>query len=187
MQDNFIIWKPIVGFEGAYEVSNTGLVRSIGRIIVRSTGAKELMRGQLLSLSYLYGYAIVSLYKNSNRKTCRVNRLVAQAFLTYVPGANQVNHKNGIRSDDRVENLEWVTPSENLYHSYRELGRKATTALNKGPSKSITAISVINPGIAHVFPSAAEAERKLNAARKQISKCVTGTKKSYAGYYWVYT
>lgn len=112
------IWHWVVGYEGLYMVSNLGRIMSLpkattyGRIISQ----RERPKGS--------GYMTVELYKDNKGHSARVHRLVAQAFIPNVDRKPEVNHKNGVRSDNRVENLEWVTRSENELHAYRELGKK---------------------------------------------------------------
>lgn len=117
------IWKPIEGYEGIYEVSNTGKVRSLDR---KSYCEKwpngRYERGRELYLNLMKdGYILVSLNKNSETQWRKVHRLVAEAFIPNPESKRCVNHKNGIKSDNRVENLEWVTASENMKHAYRVL------------------------------------------------------------------
>src|SRR5690349_9031584 len=102
------IWKDIPGYEDLYQVSNIGRVKSFKR-------GKEAVRVLSLKKS---GYLYVCLC-NSINKHLRVNRLVALAFIPNPENKSDVNHKNGIKSDNRVENLEWNTPSENRQHAYR--------------------------------------------------------------------
>jgi hypothetical protein len=111
------VWKPIVGYEGSYEVSSTGMVRRLRR----SSGARV---GRILkSHDNGEGYLFVPLCINNTRRQRTVHRVVAEAF--YGPAlGRQVNHKNGNKQDNRVENIEWVTPKENSLHSYRVLHNK---------------------------------------------------------------
>jgi hypothetical protein len=118
-------WADIEGFPG-YQVSSCGCVRSIDRDVKQSHKtagtATRRMKGKVLRPGRARnGYLLVMLGRGSKRHL--VHRLVASAF---IPGNKelQVNHKNGVRDDNRVENLEWMSCSDNHRHSYRELSRK---------------------------------------------------------------
>lgn len=112
-------WKDIEGFEGIYQVSNLGKVRSIDRIVEYKNGATRKIEGKILKpRDNNEGYDQVDLYKNGVRVTMKVHRLVATAFLKNPDNLPVVNHKNSLRNDNRVKNLEWVTFSENNIHAY---------------------------------------------------------------------
>jgi hypothetical protein len=118
-------WRDIPGYEGRYQVSDTGGVRSLDRTIEAKNrwgfvGVKRLRGRELKLHKYPNDYIGVMLGAGSHEL---VHRLVACAF---IPGDTslQVNHKNGVRGDNRRENLEWLTCTDNHLHSYRELGRK---------------------------------------------------------------
>jgi hypothetical protein len=102
------IWKPIDKFKDLYEISSIGRVRS------NSRKARILKPG-----SNKQGYRQVSLGKDWKFNTFRINRLVAIAFIPNPDNKPQVNHINGIKWDDRVENLEWVTAKENSIHAFK--------------------------------------------------------------------
>lgn len=108
-------WLPIAGYEGLYEVSDMGGVRSLKRA---TTSGKVLVQR-----SGTGGYLRVCLCKNNHKKTFVVHRLVASAFIENPEHKPEVNHKNGIRTDNRASNLEWVTRSENERHAYKILGK----------------------------------------------------------------
>lgn len=116
------IWKPVKGFEKYYEVSNEGRVRSKDRI--RSNGIP--IKGKVLKPNVLKdGYAQATLVVNGKPYWKKIHRLVAEAFIENPENKPQVNHKNGIRNDNRIENLEWCTVSENHRHAFDVLGKKA--------------------------------------------------------------
>jgi len=120
------IFKPVVGFEGKYEVSNLGRVKSLKRSVTDSMGRiKSFDESFKLPTLASTGYLIVSLRDKSKRKSDSIHRLVALAFIPNPENKPEVNHINGDKKDNRVDNLEWVTRSENFLHAYR-------TGLNKG-------------------------------------------------------
>lgn len=110
------IWKPILGYEDYYEVSSLGRVR-------RVKGGAGATAGRILRPGKDGGgYRIVILYKKGISKTLKVSRLVLIAFAGLPAPGKECNHKNGIKADDKLENLEWVTSSENSLHKCRILG-----------------------------------------------------------------
>lgn len=104
------IWKDIEGFEGYYKVSNYGNVMSLKR-----TGATG---GLIKPYEHTKGYSKVSLWKGNKGKKMSIHRLVATAFIPNPDNKPQTNHKNGVRDDNHVSNLEWCTNSENQIHRH---------------------------------------------------------------------
>ena len=113
------IWLPINGFDGFYEVSSFGVVRSVGRFVKQSNGRSlRTVLGCVKTPNIdKSGYHSVHLYKEGKLKKFYIHRLVASAFLKNLMNLPQVNHKNGIKSENCVSNLEWCTPSENCSHA----------------------------------------------------------------------
>lgn len=113
-------WRSVIGWEDWYEVSNLGNVRSVDRYILYSNNQKRLQKGKILK-PYLdkNGYAVVCLIKNGKKKIGKIHRLVCQSFLETNKDKTQVNHKNGVKDDNRVENLEWVDGYENQTHAVK--------------------------------------------------------------------
>jgi len=104
------VWKDVVGYEGLYQVSNLGNVKSLGNEFSR----KE----RLLKLSFQSkGYLTVVLQKDAKRKMVLVHRLVAEHFIPNIYNKPQINHINGIKTNNRIENIEWVSHRENLDHA----------------------------------------------------------------------
>lgn len=110
------IWKPVLNYQGIYEVSNLGRIKSLSRIILRKNKYPALLSEKILKYGIdRYGYYIICLHKNQKQKTRTVHQLVAEAFLNHKPSGRKyvVNHKNFVRTDNRVENLEIITSREN--------------------------------------------------------------------------
>lgn len=112
-------WLPIKDYENLYEVSDTGLIRSVDRVLKVKGQKDRLFKGKELYLhsNVQLEYKQVNLWKDNKGHTLYVHRLVAQTFIPNPENKPEVNHINGNRQDNRVENLEWVTSSENSYHA----------------------------------------------------------------------
>lgn len=114
-----IKWLPVRHHEGFYEVSSDGHVR-------RAKPASRTRVGYILKPAPdKDGYGRVVLHHDRKRHCIAVHRIVADAFLGPIPEGMQVNHRNGVKADNRIENLEIVTPSQNTAHGFRALGRAA--------------------------------------------------------------
>lgn len=172
------IWKPVVGYEGFYEVSNLGRVKSLHcnpAKIIAQTGRPN-------------HYLSVHLSKNGKATRKNVHRLVAMAFVSNPSNKLQVNHINGNRADNRAENLEWVTGSENIKHSFYRLGRE----IPLHPKRPVLCVET-----GEVFRSVGEASRAkgVNAGYIcQVALCRVNTRANGSkyrcltagGYHWKY-
>ena len=124
------IWKDIPEYKGLYQASNLGNIRSLDREVIQlSNGGKTYFKhtreGRILSQGIQNGgYPVVSISVNAKRKICTVHRLVASAFIDNPNNYRDVNHKDGNKQNNNIENLEWVSHSENIKHSYRVLKQK---------------------------------------------------------------
>lgn len=116
------IWKDIRGFEGWYQVSSLGRVRSLDRFISHYRGGKRLYKGSLVKSQDKRGYNQVRLKKDGKSYYFQVHRLVAIEFIDDTKQNLQVNHIDGNKKNNNLDNLEWVTPSENIQHALK-IGR----------------------------------------------------------------
>lgn len=154
------VWKPIKDYEGYYEVSNLGRIRSLDRYVNHKSGTKYLQRGIVMAPRFRGGYVTTALSKFGHTKYCRIHRLVAQAFIPNPENKPTVNHMDGNKMNNTVENLEWATQSENQLHAIRtglvsqESLRKAVYARMLVASKPVYCVKMDKH-----FPSIREASR----------------------------
>lgn len=182
-------WKDIAGYEGAYQVSTTGRVRSLGRMVKNHHGTYYFRPGEIKHQRRKNnGYLVVDLYENNIPKTCYVHRLVADAFIQNPDGKATVNHKDGVVTNNVLGNLEWSTPREQNLHFYRnglktQGGiRKTIRAMNEAQMKSVKCIET-----GAVYESVESASRALNrSGGSLICACCRGKRKSAYGYTWKY-
>lgn len=112
------IWKDIKGYEGLYQASNLGRIKSLPRKIIRKNGIIQRNPEKILKPQSLFSYKGVYLYdEESNRKSKMIHRLVAETFMPDYTEDLQVNHIDGDKFNNKLCNLEWVTPSENIRHA----------------------------------------------------------------------
>lgn len=196
---NTEIWKPIKGYEGWYEVSSYGRVRSLDRMETLSDGRKRLRKGRILKSSKSNcGYLRIVLSKSNEKKYALIHRLVAQAFIQNTDNLPQVNHKDEdktnncvfLKKDGSVDldksNLEWCDAKYNMnYGTARQ--RWAEKKLNSPKlSKPVLQIDLGTNKIISKYPSTAEADRQLNINQGGISNCCRGKCKTAYGYKWKY-
>ncbi len=117
-------WRQVPGYAGLYEVSNDGQMRSLDRIVIRRTdGAAARLTGVVLRTKLVgNGYPACTLSRDCKQEQVYVHRVVAAAFVGPCPEGQQVNHINGQRTDNRADNLEYVTPRQNMQHGADVLG-----------------------------------------------------------------
>lgn len=180
------VWKPIPGYEESYEASNMGNVRSVDRKIIRSNGRVLNRKGLILKPAInVDGYKQIPLSINGKSKTFRVANLVAIAFMGKRKGL-EVDHINGIRDDDRLSNLRWVTHKENCNNIIFLNNQKSRNL--KINSKYIKPLIQIcpNTGIEKEWMSLSDACRVLNMDMSTVSKVCRGLRDKAYGYKWRY-
>lgn len=176
------IWKAAVGYEGKYEVSNFGRVRSLPRYVRNSVGSKTFVEGKLLTpCKDKAGYLRIILSdKNYKKKLWTVHRLVALAFLDNPSNLPVVNHKDENKENNRVDNLEWCTQSYNL--SYNDGQRKRR-------ERKIAMYDKVTGACIKTFNSINEASEIMKINRTTICEVAAGRygHRSAGGYIWRYT
>lgn len=172
------IWKDIKGYEGLYQVSNLGNVKSLNIIIFDKLGRKHIKKSKILKQRMdKYGYKYVQLHKNGNTKHKLVHRLVAENFILNTNNLLQVNHKNEIKTDNNVENLEWCTNKYNLNYGNRN------KKISKIKSKKIRQLDK-KGNLIKIWINSLEASKKLNINSGNIRSCCRGMLKTAGGYKW---
>lgn len=111
------VWKEVKDYEGIYEVSSYGRVKSLPREC-HKVGGKRIVPEKVLTITKVRDYCYVKLSGSHKKSNCTVHRLVAIAFVTNLENKKCVNHINGIKDDNRHENLEWTSQKENIIHAW---------------------------------------------------------------------
>lgn len=162
------IWKDITGYENSYQISNIGNVRSKDRIILYVDNRKRVVSGQPIKLGIdTKGYYKVNLRKNNKFQTFRIHKLVAEHFLKKEMGKDIVNHKDGNKLNNCVNNLEFVTISENTIHAIRILKKDFT---NGGKHSKKPIISIQKNNVYRFFESVGNASKFFDLSRRTICR-----------------
>lgn len=156
-------WRPIKGFEGKYEISSLGKVKSIGTY-------NTCKKGIMIPMVDTSGYEHVRLYSGDKVIDKSVHRLVAETFLPNPDNLKYVNHKDEDRRNNSIDNLEWCTNRYNITYS---LGKKVIQLSKEGIQL-------------RAFNSIAEASKEFNIPTTNISKCCKGIRKSAGNFIWRY-
>lgn len=175
------IWKSIEGYEGLYEVSNLGRVRSLDKI--DSLG--RLHRGKIKNTQVNFGYCVVMLFNKKRYKNFRIHRLVAKAFIPNPDNLPCVNHKDEDKTNNCVDNLEWC---DHLYNNNYGTKKERISLINTNNpkiSKKINQYSLDGFFIKQ-WPSMMDIERSLGYESIHISQVSRHLRKSAYGYIWKY-
>lgn len=182
------IWKDIEGYEGLYQISNLGRIRSLDRVVVTKRNTRTNLKGMLLkSTKDRDGYLQVVLSKQSKLTTVKVHRVVAKHFIDNPENKTQINHLNGVKNDNRVENINWCTNSENNKHAYdtnlkKPRGKWISLDWN---AKKVEQYDLKNNFICS-YDSIAKASNALGISKTSISRCCSGHSKTTIKYVFKY-
>ena len=159
-------WKAIAGYEGLYEVSDLGRVKSLWN------GKEKILKPQKNSRG---GYLHVDLYKDGKKKTLKVHRLAAEAFIQNPSNLETVTHKDEVKTNNTVDNLEWMSREDNVAYSQPQLAKRGVQMFDKSTGELLS-----------TFPSTHEAERVTGINQGNICSCCKGKRKYAGGYIWKY-
>lgn len=174
------VWKDIYGYEGLYQVSDQGRVKSLERNISHWCGGERIQKERILKQNTTHGgYLRVTLYAGDKPKTLKVHRLVCQAFCKNPDNKPEVNHINEDKADNRARNLEWCTRRENINFGTRN------ERVAKANGKLIGQYT-LDGELIKIWPSTLEAERQTGFCNGHISQVANGKRKTHKGFVWKY-
>ena len=185
MENIIEIWKDIKDFEGIYQVSNMGRVKSLARVILRNNGIKQTFKERIIRQGTNHqGYYMADLWKNGSRRTYPIHRLVATAFLDNPENKPCVDHINTDHTDNRVENLRWCTYKENSNNplTIKHISKPRNWKI-KGIEhwKSKPVVQLTKRGeLLKIYPNA------YSTNTRHVGVCCKGERKTAGGYKWQY-
>lgn len=167
------MWKDIVGYENHYQVNELGQIRTLKNSSLQKAGT--ILKSQINKKN---GYVYQMVYKDGKQKLLRVHRVVANAFLPNPNNLPQVNHKNGNKNDNRVQNLEWCTQEQNMLHAFKiglakpsDKQKRAIAETNKAKRKAVVFKQGSN---VQVFESISKASKETGLSISTISRYCRG-------------
>lgn len=180
------VWKDIDGYEGLYQISNFGRVKSLGRWVERGKQGCRFEKEQLIKPNKnSRGYLSVGLHKNGKRQMCSVHRLVAEAFLDNPNNLPEVNHKDENKQNNCVWNLEFCTHKYNNSYGTRIVKIIKSNTNHPNLSKKVFQYD-LDGNFIREFPSLMEVHRQLGYSQSNISRCCRGEFKHMYNYIWKY-
>ena len=185
--ENIEIWKDVENYEGLYQVSNLGRIKSLERDVYRQNGTFHYHAGGKILAPVLDrgGYQYVRLSKNGREKKESVHRLVAMAFLPNPENKSQVNHKDEVKTNNVVENLEWCTSVYNANYGTRIqrcVQNHKYPKLGNHPNAKAAFCVELNK----TFDCAKRAGEELGICVTSISQVCRGKRKTAGGFHWKY-
>jgi len=188
------LWKDVEGYEGLYQVSSLGRMKSLSRPVKQRNNSIQVKSGKIIKgYENKKGYIQMGITKENEKNTKPMHRWVAEAFITNLENKPQINHIDGVKTNNNINNLEWVTNEENAEHA-RSLGlmiyrpenlKKATIAAVKANQKKVNRLC-LKGGKTITYNSIKEAGEANGNKEKGISEVLNGRQKTAGGYRWEY-
>lgn len=176
------VWIDIKNYEGYYQISSNGNVKSLG-----AGNNRNAKQGLLKRSKDRFGYERVNLWKNKLSKVVKVHRLVGEHFIPNPDKKRTINHINGIKTDNRVINLEWNTHSENHLHAFRTGIRDRLHKFGKDNPKAKLIIQIDrSDNVVNQFYGQKEAERVTGVSQGCISMVCNGVRSTAGGFKWAF-
>ena len=169
-----VIWKDIKGYEGRYQISNLGEVKSVPRLVANKNGYRKVKERILRKKIDTRGYFVVNLCRNGLHKMYTIHRLVAETFMPNPNQLPQVNHKDENKLNNRLDNLEWCTAKYNTNYGHATTRRSLSVCQYD-----------LNGCKVGWFYGIREAERITGINNRSIRQVLKGERKTAGGYYWI--
>ena len=174
------VWRDVKGYEGLYQVSSNGRVKSLERTFIDKIGRERCVKECILKPGMdKGGYLRVGLCDGEKRKTFKVHRLVCEAYHENPDNKPQVNHINEIKTDNRACNLEWCTRKQNINHGSR------TERVAKARSKPVGQYT-LDGDLVKIWQSTNEVQRQTGFGCGNICNVANGKRKTAHGFIWKY-
>lgn len=173
--------KTLNGYEGLYQISNTGKVKSLPKPMTNGKGNYYRKEKILKPITQDNGYFTVTLYNNKKGVIYYIHKLVAETFISNPNNLPVVNHKDENKLNNNIDNLEWCTDEYNLNYGTRN--KSISESMINNPAHS-TPVLCVETGI--TYPSMQEVERLLKIHNSHICDCCKGRRKRAGGYHWKY-
>lgn len=180
-------FKPIPGYEGLYECNPSGIIRSLDRVVTHKNGRRQRIQGQIITAySDSAGYLHVTLCKNGKQRTVGLHRVIAETFVPNPNNKPAVNHIDGDKTNNCVDNLEWNTAQENMQHATRTgLLNPEQCRINGRKSIDAVGMRVKCEDTGELFPSIHEACKRVSDGG--VSNNIHQGKRSHGGRGWLFT